>query len=163
MSVVIRPTRASDSPALYESWQTMRTHNAGVDPRIVLATVSEQDFADATAAILERDESASFVAEEEGRLVGFITGGVEANQPDRLPERHVTVGYLYIDPSARRQGVAKRLVGSFAEWAKTQDGVSHLEMTVLAADTEAAAFWREAGFTPFIQRLWMPLDGGRQS
>jgi hypothetical protein len=31
-------------------------------------------------------------------------------------------------------------------------------MTVLNADAEAEQFWRALGFTPFIQRLWAPLE-----
>jgi GNAT superfamily N-acetyltransferase len=160
MAVTIRPTRDGDAAALYEYWVVLRKHNAATDPRITLAEVSASEFAVAVAEVAKRPTSAAFIAEERGRMVGFVSGGLETNQPDRLPERFATVGYLYVDPGSRRQGIARRLVAAMSDWARVEHDVTHMEMSVLAADVSAAAFWRSVGFSPFIERLWMPLRSG---
>lgn len=158
MSVSIRPCRDGDGDPLYEVWMAVREHNAGIDPRVVPAPVSRREFVAGFADVLRRPEATAFVAHDDaGPLVGFITASIEANQPDRLPERHATIGYLYVDPARRRERIGQRLFEAVAAWAAKQDGVSHFEMAVLAADEAAAAFWRSIGFSTFIERLWAPL------
>jgi GNAT superfamily N-acetyltransferase len=158
MTINIRDARTDDGPALYSSWQSLRAYNASVDRRIIPAPVSQQEFLAGLELILARKTSATFVAEDEGRIVGFASGGIEANQTDRLPEQHATIGYLYVEPPYRRIGLGRQLFQAIASWAASRDDVSHFEMTVLAGDEAAEAFWRSIGFTPFIQRLWAPLS-----
>jgi GNAT superfamily N-acetyltransferase len=155
---VIRPVQAGDGPRLYEAWQQLRNYYASVDRRIIPAPISREEFVADFERRLLRPDCATFIAAESKHVVGFITGTVELNQPDRLPERHATVGNLFVDAEHRRDGLGRRLFESLATWALAQDGVSHFEMPVLAADDEAVHFWHSIGFTPFILRLWAPLS-----
>jgi GNAT superfamily N-acetyltransferase len=156
----VRRAEPTDSARLYIAWQQMRQHNATHDHRIVLAPVSEADFAAGLYESLSRPGATTLVAESGNTLVGFVSASVVANTPDRLPERHVSIGYIFVDPDHRRAGLGRVLIDAVRAWAEEQDGVAHLEMPVVAADAEAAAFWRSVGFTPFIERLWAPLDPG---
>ncbi len=159
MSAKVRPARASDAPGLYRAWEALRLYNASLDSRIVPSPVSETEFKAGLAEILSNPMSAAFVLAEGAGIAGFASGRIQRNQPDRLPEHHATVGYLYVAPSHRRRGLGRELFLAIAGWAGQRGNVSHVEMPVLASDTEAAAFWRALGFTPFIERLWAPLDG----
>jgi GNAT superfamily N-acetyltransferase len=158
MTLAIRRANPNDGPNLFSAWQQMRQHNASHDPRIILAPVTETDFSAGLYESLSRPGATTLVAEMEGQVVGFVSAAVVANTPDRLPERHVSIGYIFVDPDHRRGGVARSLVDAVREWAGEQEGIQHLEMPVIAADTAAAAFWRSVGFTPFIERLWAPLE-----
>ncbi len=133
-----------------------------MDRRVIPAPVTEPEFLADLEQALARKASVAFVAQVGEELVGFISGAIEANQPDRLPERHATIGYLFVDEPHRRSGIARALFGAVAAWASEQEGVSHFEMTVLAADEGAAAFWRSIGFSPFISRLWAPLSAPKR-
>ncbi|MGE5597447.1 MAG: GNAT family N-acetyltransferase [Hyphomicrobiales bacterium] len=154
----VRPLHPGAVPGLYRAWQALRQYNASLDPRIIPTPVSEAEFGIAARELIERPVAAAFIAEDAGEVVGFITGAIEQNQPDRLPERHATIGYLYVEPTRRREGIGRALIDAAREWAAKQEGVSHIEMTVLAQDIDAARFWQAVGFTPFIQRLWAPLE-----
>ena len=156
--VKVRSATPEDGRALFGAWQRAREHNASVDRRIVPVPISQPEFIADFEQMLSRKTSAAFVAELGGRLIGFVSGGVESNQPDRLPQRHATIGYLYVDEGYRRRGIARALFEAVARWAQQVDGVSHFEMTVITADEAAAAFWRSIGFSPFISRLWAPLS-----
>lgn len=158
MTVTIRPLLAADAAKLFAAWQALREHYSGIDARIVQAPVTPADFSVAVREMADRPDACAFVAIEDERIAGFISGALERNQPDRLPEVHATVGHLYVSPPHRRRGLARELLAHVFDWARRQDGVAHVEMTVLANDDEAAAFWHAQGFTPFIQRLWAPLD-----
>lgn len=158
MTATIRRATAADGPGVYRAWQAFREHNASMDSRIMPTPVSEGEFVAGLGDVLANSGRVIVVAIDGTALVGFGTAQVIDNQPDRLPERHVTVGYLYTAPSHRRRGLGRELYGAITEWAARQDGVSHIEMPVLAGDADAAAFWRSLGFTPFIERLWAPLN-----
>lgn len=157
MSIIVRPATNADAKALFREWQELRAHNAATDARIIPSPVSETEFSAGLGELLMRSNAAVFVAERDKDIVGFIRAGVEHNQPDRLPEQYVSVGYLFVDPSCRREGVGQRLFDAVRQWASRQDGVAHFEMTVLSGDGSAEGFWRRQGFAPFIQRLWAPL------
>jgi ribosomal protein S18 acetylase RimI-like enzyme len=120
--------------------------------------VSESEFVADFRELLGRPRSVTLVAEASGALAGFISGSIERNLPDRLPEEHATIGYLWVEERFRRLGIARALFAEAAEWARSDQGVAHFEMAVLTSDTDAAGFWRSIGFAPFIERLWAPLS-----
>lgn len=154
----VRRASVEDGPALFGAWQRMRQHNAEVDRRYIPSPITQSDFIADLREILGRPQSAAFVAEARGALAGFISGSIERNLPDRLPEKHATIGYLWVEEGQRRKGIARALFGAVAEWAMLAEDVAHFEMAVLSADEAAAEFWRAIGFTPFIERLWAPLS-----
>lgn len=154
----VRPAEERDIRVLYLAWQELRQHNAKQDSRIRPTPVSEVDFAIAVRELRDRPRSLTLVAEEEGNFAGFLTASIETNQPDRLPERHATIGYLYVLPAYRRRGLATELVRYAFDWARQQEGISHVEMSVLEHDAAARAFWESLGFSPFIRRVWASLE-----
>jgi ribosomal protein S18 acetylase RimI-like enzyme len=159
MGAVVRRGVEGDGTGLYAAWESIRQHDASLDRRIVLRPVPEREFVREWRVLMGRQGSAAFVAEDGGRIVGFVSGSIEEPPPGREPARHATIGYIYVDPAHRREGLGRQLFQAMAGWASGQDGVDHFEMTVLAANEEAGAFWRSLGFSPFIQRLWAPLLG----
>ncbi len=158
MTIAYRPARVSDAQRLYGPWLMMRRHNASHDVRIELADVTEEEFTAGLAESLARPGATVIVADDGDAIAGFLSASVVGSAPDRVPDRHVSVGYIFVEPEFRRRGIAAALMNAAREWAARQPGVTHLEMPVLAADIEAAAFWQSAGFSPFIQRLWSSLD-----
>lgn len=156
--IVVRPAIEEDAEALFDAWVEVREHYASVDARIILAEVSLPEFAQGLRERISRRDTATIVAVIGGRVVGFITGGVEPGQPDRLPAKHAAVGHLYVQEGLRRQSIGSQLFRALAAWARDQDGAAHFEMTVLDADDEARHFWAAIGFRPFIQRLWAPIE-----
>jgi len=79
-------------------------------------------------------EGRTYVAEEEGSLIGFATwiqaGGI------------VELEDLFVDPGWRRRGIATALVNRIAQVLRAR-GVQHLEVT---ANLHALGFYRAAGF-----------------
>lgn len=158
MTITVRPAVREDAPALFRLWQAMLRHYTTVDRRIVPSPATEQQFAEALEETLADAFAAAFVAEDEGTLVGFVSGGIESAPPSRLPDRHLTIGHFYVVPPYRGLGIGRQLFRAIAEWGMKTADIHHFEMTVLEADREAREFWSRLGFTAFIQRLWAPLS-----
>jgi GNAT superfamily N-acetyltransferase len=79
-------------------------------------------------------EGRTYVAEEEGSLVGFATW-IEADGVVELED-------LFVDPGWMRRGIATALVNRIAQVLRAQ-GVERLEVT---ANLHALGFYRAAGF-----------------
>ena len=79
-------------------------------------------------------EGRTYVAEEEGSLVGFATW-IEAGGIFELED-------LFVDPGWRRRGIAAALVKRIAQVLRAR-GVQRLEVT---ANPHAMGFYRAAGF-----------------
>jgi len=79
-------------------------------------------------------EGRTYVAEEEGSLVGFATW-LEAGGVFELED-------LFVDPGWRRRGIAAALVNRIAQVLRAR-GVQRLEVT---ANPHAMGFYRAAGF-----------------
>ena len=79
-------------------------------------------------------EGRTYVAEEEGSLVGFATW-IEADGIFELED-------LFVDPGWRRRGIAAALVSHIVQVLRAR-GVKRLEVT---ANPHAMGFYRAAGF-----------------
>jgi GNAT superfamily N-acetyltransferase len=79
-------------------------------------------------------EGRTYVAEEEGSLVGFATW-IEADGLFELED-------LFVDPGWRRRGLAMALVNRIAQVLRAR-GAERLEVT---ANPHALGFYRAAGF-----------------
>jgi ribosomal-protein-alanine N-acetyltransferase len=108
-----------------------------------------------------------FVAEAEGRLLGFAVGKVIGSDAEGLGE----LESLAVEVAARRGGVGRALCAAVAEWCRGQ-GVRALELEVRAGSAGAIALYAGMGFVvagrrvgyyrePGEDALLMRLDLGR--
>jgi GNAT superfamily N-acetyltransferase len=79
-------------------------------------------------------EGRTYVAEQDGSLVGFATWAETAST--------VELEDLFVDPNHMRRGIATALVGCIAEVLRAR-GAERLEVT---ANPDALGFYRAAGF-----------------
>jgi GNAT superfamily N-acetyltransferase len=78
------------------------------------------------------------IAEEAGRTVGVVQG--RRRRPFTL-----MVFSMWVDPSARRLGVGRMLIGALEEWAFGW-GASETLLWVMAGNHRAIEFYRDLGF-----------------
>jgi ribosomal-protein-alanine N-acetyltransferase len=99
------------------------------------------------AAMVDVDNAASavrrcfFVAEAEGRLLGFAVGKVIGSIAGGVAE----LESVAVEASARRGGVGKALCAAVADWCRRQ-GVRALELEVRAGSGGAIALYAGLGF-----------------
>jgi GNAT superfamily N-acetyltransferase len=125
---MIRPGVLADLPAASEVYRSASLSNA--DDRDNL--LAHPDY-----LVLRPEglaEGRTYVAEEQGSLVGFATW-LEADGVYELED-------LFVDPGWRRRGIAIALVGRIAQVLRAR-GAERLEVT---ANLHARGFYRAAGF-----------------
>lgn len=126
---MIRPGVPGDLPAASEVYRSASLSNAG-DRDNLLARPEYLVLGPEGLA-----EGRTYVAEEEGSLVGFATWS-QAGDIVELED-------LFVAPGWMRRGVATALVARIAQVLRAR-GVERLEVT---ANPHALGFYRAAGFT----------------
>ena len=102
-------------------------------------------------ALQSRTHGALFVAERDGRLVGYVClfGRVDPEDPDEIDRPHSYIADLYVCPDVRRSGVGVRLLEKAEEFARGL-GVGRIDLKVVAANREAHRFYCRHGYTDRI-------------
>jgi GNAT superfamily N-acetyltransferase len=88
----------------------------------------------------DRSWSHAFVAEADGRCVGFAAAGFETWN------RRLVLWHLYVDPPARGQGVGRLLVDRIADLAQGLDA-RHIWLETTNLNHPGVAAYRALGFT----------------
>jgi aminoglycoside 6'-N-acetyltransferase I len=111
--------------------------------------------------------TAVLLADDGGRLAGFVELSIRAYAEGCLTDR---VGYLegwYVAPHARRRGVGRLLVAAAEVWAREQ-GCAEFASDTEAANEASAAAHRALGFTDaglircFIKPIAPHAEGDRR-
>ena len=97
-----------------------------------------------------RDRAESFVAECEGQAIGILFVGVDT-------ERVGHIGAMWVHPTARRQGIAGRLLSTAVAFARERDAET-VELWVPVANQAAQSLYRQAGFAPSGESMMLRED-----
>lgn len=147
---MIRPAKPEDLPALCALYfEFHEFHVRGVLDR--LSSLGDPEAFDpselraALEKIMQSGDSALFVAESSGRVVGLAEVYLRRDEPDPAIVAHC-YGYLQslmVDPVFRRRGIATRLVAAAEGWARAHG----------AAEMRLQTWEFDAGPLPFYDRL----------
>ena len=123
----IRIMRQEDYPGVYDLW--IRTPGMGLN--------TTDDSAEGIARYLKRNPSTSFVAEEDGRIVGAILAGHDGRR-----------GYFYhtaVSEAHRGRGIGRALAEAAAD-ALQKEGISKAALVVFQRNGAGNGFWEHLGF-----------------
>lgn len=109
--------------------------------------------------VARRSGGANWIAECEGRAVGFVAASVHERPESPLvrTRRWSEVDQIAVDPDFRRRGVARALILAAADQAR-REGLPTLQMTTWWFNTEARAAMAQLGFRPKVVRFERSID-----
>lgn len=103
----------------------------------------------------------AFVAEDDGRHVGFVLGMIVDLVPDIFAEE--PCGFLadiYVDSAYRRRGIGRKLVKALVDWFKER-GAPYFDWQVASLNKEGQAFWRALGGRDLMVRMRADVEDVR--
>lgn len=110
------------------------------------------DFDDLTGCYLLRPRAALLVAEVDGHVMGSVAlkpepprGPNEVGAHGVAPGRVGQLVRLVVDPQARGQGLARRLVVELLEVARKTEGLDVLCLHTNGRNSSSLGFWRRSG------------------
>lgn len=136
----------------------MRTHYA-FDSRRFLAPMagSERGYAAFLAGVLDSPDACVFVAEEEGRVIGYVFAALE---PLSWKELRGPAGFIHdvaVVEEARRSGVATQLIGAAVDWLRGR-GAPRVLLQSAAANAGAQRLFHRLGFRDTMIEMTMELE-----
>lgn len=137
MDAEVRPAREDDIPALIECYEWLFAPPGSRPP-----SWDERRAAVALRQAISSHDSVVLVADEGGRLVGFLTGYQDLHSV-RFGYR-VWVEDFAIDPERRSRGIGKSLLDAAKAWARER-GATHLELDSAETRHDAHRFYEREG------------------
>ena len=97
--------------------------------------------------ILDNDNAAIFVAEQQGKLIGLVRSEVRTapDVPLFVPRHFVYIDDLVVSESFRHQGIGKALVECVHQWAQ-EKGLTEVELGVWEFNTSARMLYEKLGY-----------------
>lgn len=96
---------------------------------------------------LKKSKKAFFVAEEGGKIAGFIYGKIEKDPPVFVEKEKGHVGQLFVREGYRNMGLGKKLFAELKKWFKKKK-MKSLRIYVARCNVGAKRMYKSLGFEP---------------
>jgi ribosomal protein S18 acetylase RimI-like enzyme len=153
--MTIREYRAADDlPAIRTCLIELQDFERALDPRLPAGPAIASAYLDGLFARCRQFAGRLFVAEAEGRVVGFVSvlGAFRSEEPDDDPAPFAYVDDLVILPQHRSRGLGRALLRR-AEAYAAGCGRSSLRLSVKGGNDVARAFYLRGGYTEYELQL----------
>lgn len=149
-AITVRRATPEDRPAVAMLLDTVDRLHYGARPDIWRAPVGEDTRLDWMSS---GDEHALFVAEDGGRVIGFVhIYATETSDFVILTKRRfANLSVCVVHPERRGRGVARALLDAAESWTRGR-GLDTIELNV-AAFNDARDAWEGLGFAPYQVRM----------
>ena len=146
--MTIRPVAAPDWQRVGELAELLvRAHHAFnalrfIPPEMLPASA----YVSRVQAEIERGSSIVFVAERDGRILGFVFAGIE---PESWKELRGDAGYIHdlvVDEEQRHSGIGRALLGRAIEWLETR-GAARIMLWTAPQNAYGRRLFESSGFT----------------
>ena len=148
----MRRARLEDARAAGLLWLELLKEQAALDPTRTPDSDALKRWQNDFPYWVRDDHTRILVAEEDGRLAGFLKAHVRSVAPVYAPRREAYLEAIYVEAQARRSGVGRQLLRALADWAAGMGGLV-IRLHVAAQNDTGRAFWKSLGAVPAAQEL----------
>jgi len=99
------------------------------------------------------------VAEEDGRVIGYLLATIERDLPIYVCEEYGIVREWWVEPAFRRRGVGKALIDRAATDLASA-GIPQLRIRTAAPDADVRSVLERCGFRPAASEMVKELRTG---
>ena len=141
---IVRSGRRDDAEAAARLWVQSAEEHTLYDDVYATSPDAEKIMRRFLADLYSNSHSCLFVAEEGGKVVGFLAGELREGSPAFEPKTWAVVEDVYVLPDYRSQGIGSLLFEEFQNWAneKDTDGIS---LQVAIKNVRARKFYENLG------------------
>lgn len=148
-----RPATLADLDTLLQFEQGIVVAERPFDPTLKTGEIHYYDL----AALILSPEAEVIVAEVENELVGSGYAQIRPGKNYNKHERFAYLGFMYVKPEFRGQGINKLVMNALVAWSKSQ-GMAEIRLEVYAENAAAKRAYEKAGFTPNLLEMRMNLE-----
>ena len=157
MSVIVRVAEPRDLPAIAQlAGHLVRQHYGFDAQRFMLIPNVEAGYARFFGGELSNPSTIILAAELAGNVVGYAYARLEERDWNALLDAHGALHDIFVTESARRQGVARRLVEAVRERLR-EKGAPRVVLHTASKNHAARAFFAALGFRETMIELTSEL------
>ena len=138
----IRPATLNDLPTLLQFEQGIINAERPFDSTLKTENTSYYDL----PAMIASPQVALLVAELDGKIIGSGYARVETAKPYLKHKQHAYLGFMYVLPAYRGQGVNMAVMEALEAWTRLQ-GITELRLDVYYENEAAVKAYEKVGFT----------------
>ncbi len=149
----IRKAQETDLPALFTLYDRLYDTLSGFG---LPFSLNSDEMKGVLGAMLKSRFCLITVAEEDGRIVGFLSAGISRMDRKLQFQGQNMIGIvsdIYVEPALRGKGVAKELLACAEDWFR-ENGIGLIESYVVMENHASAAFFKKHGYSD-MSRLMM--------
>ena len=153
--IKVREAKAEDLDTVSDLWEELAKHHADLSDDFALAWDSKRRWSKYLHTKFTEISTKLIVAEEEGKIVGFMLCMLSPNVPIYKEKKIGVISDAYVMAERRKRGVAKKMFDVALKWF-LKNKVKTVELNVATINPEAQAVWKSLGFAPFMmyERLY---------
>jgi ribosomal protein S18 acetylase RimI-like enzyme len=152
----VRPATASDQEALGRYGAAlMRQHHAADPRRFIDVEHPEAGYGRFLVSQIQNPESLVIVAEDDGRVIGYVYADVEGTSWMELRGPSGVIHDIYVDETTRHRGAGRALMRTAIEWIWSR-GRTQIVLLTKTKNEHAQHLFAAVGFRPTM--IEMTLD-----
>jgi len=152
IETAIRQATPRDLPSLVSLWQEMMDYHRAYDPRFRFSPNAQREVEKHLLDTLRSRAARIFVADVEGRVIGYILGEVHARRPLYPVGTYGFISDICVASAWRRRGVGRSLVRALDAWFASQK-VTSVELFAASLNPDSAAFWIVLGYKDYLRLM----------
>ena len=149
----LRLAQPDDLPILLEFEQGVIEEERPCNDSIKKTYVNYYDL----DALLADPNTSLQLVEHEGRVVGCGYVQLRPSEAAFVHDKHAYLGFMYVEPAVRGQGINKLIVDSLISWSKNK-GIYDFYLDVYTENQAAIRAYEKVGFTPVLVEMKLNLS-----
>ena len=153
LNMKLRQAQQDDLPTLLEFEQGVIEEERPCNDTIKKTRVTYYDLNEFLA-----DPNTNLqLVEHDGRVVGCGYAQLRKSESAFAHDKHAYMGFMYVEPSIRGQGVNKMIIDSLISWSRDR-GVHDFYLSVYTENRAAIRAYEKVGFTPTLLEMKLNLS-----
>ena len=151
--IIIREATLEDLPVLLSFEQGIITAERPFDPTLKKEEINYYSIRD---MILASDVHV-VVAESQNKLIASGYARIEKAKPYLDHEDYAYLGFMYVDPAYRSQGINGKIIDALKKWS-LEKNITELRLQVYDENVSAIKAYTRAGFSRYMLIMRMRLN-----
>ncbi|WP_333627547.1 GNAT family N-acetyltransferase [Sphingobacterium siyangense] len=154
METIIRQAQEDEISLLIEFEQGIVEAERSFDNTLKEGKIHYYDLLE----LIKSEEAEVLVAVVDDQLVGSGYAKLLDAKPYQKYEKYAYLGFMYVKPAYRGQGINKLILQKLINWAKNRN-ISEVRLQVYDENAIAKNAYQKTGFKPNLLEMRMEIDG----
>ncbi len=149
----IRPATSADLEILEEFQQGVIAYERTFAPNLKPDPIQYYD----PRSFMDSEDAILLIGEIGDQVVGCGYADIRQNSDYKLHELYAYLGFMYVLPSHRGQGINGQILQSLIDWSR-EKGIKEIQLEVYSENKSAIKAYAKKGFKPFIQNMILSVE-----